>query len=72
MKNIMDLIKGMKKERVTTPAKRTRAAKIEIKHKGKMVSLAKIAADAKLEYMTVYMRYRAGARDFKVLTRPTA
>ena len=72
MKNIMNLIKGVKKARVTTPAKRTRSAKIEIKHKGKMVSLAKIAADAKLEYMTVYMRYRAGARDFKALTRPVA
>ena len=71
MKNIMNLFKGTKKARVTT-AKRTRSAKIEIKHKGKMVSLAKIAADAKLEYMTVYMRYRAGARDFKVLTRPVA
>ena len=74
MKGLMNLIKGNKKavKATATKTKRTRAARITIKRKGKDITLAQVADEARLGYMTVYMRYKAGARDYKDLARPVA
>ena len=74
MKGLMNLIKGNKKtvKATATKTKRTRAARITIKRKGKDITLAEVANEARLGYMTVYMRYKAGARDYKDLARPVA
>ena len=79
MKSLMDLIKNGKKVITPNPTrapkkatKRTRAARITIKRKGKDITLAEVANEARLGYMTVYMRYKAGARDYKDLARPVA
>ena len=74
MKGLMNLIKGNKRavKATATKTKRTRAARITIKRKGKDITLAQVAAEARIGYMTVYMRYKAGARDYKDLARPVA
>ena len=74
MKSLFNLIRGNKRTMpnpISTP-KRTRAARITIKRKGKDITLAEVANEARLGYMTVYMRYKAGARDYKDLARPVA